>query len=133
MKSAGFTLTEVMIVVAIVGVLTAIAIPNYNEYVIKSARTEAITALLDAANKQEQYFVDNRKYTATLADISVNAKSDNGSYSISITSDGNIFTLTATAYSGVALKDSGCTAFSITDAGIKNSTGGESKETCWGK
>ena len=59
----GFTLIELMIVVAVIGVLAAIAIPNYNEYVTRSKIMEATSGLMDASVKLEQYFLDNRTYT----------------------------------------------------------------------
>ncbi len=135
MKERGFTLTEVMIVVAIVGILSAIVIPSYNGYVQKAARTEAIAALLDGANKQEQYFVDNRKYASALSKISVNALTDNGSYKISLTSTNSAFTLTATPESNIAKKDKDCSLFTLTETGIKGvgSGPGETVATCWGK
>lgn len=59
----GFTLIEVMIVVVIVAILMAVAIPNYTAYVTRSKITEATTTLSDMRVKMEQYFQDNRKYT----------------------------------------------------------------------
>ena len=58
----GFTLIEIMVVVAIIGILAAIAIPNYRDYVTKGKITEAFAGLADARNKMEQYFQDNRVY-----------------------------------------------------------------------
>jgi type IV pilus assembly protein PilE len=58
----GFTLIEVMVVVAIIGILAAIAIPNYRDYVTRSKITEGFGGLSDARNKMEQYFQDNRSY-----------------------------------------------------------------------
>ena len=58
----GFTLIEIMVVVAIIGILAAIAIPNYRDYVTRSKITEAFAGLSDARNKMEQYFQDNRSY-----------------------------------------------------------------------
>ena len=58
----GFTMIEVMIVVAIVAVLAAIAIPNYSDYIKRSKITEATTALADLRVRYEQYFLDNRTY-----------------------------------------------------------------------
>ena len=58
----GFTLIEVMIVVAILGILAAIAIPQYNDYLTRSRIPEAISTLSDARVRLEQFFQDNRNY-----------------------------------------------------------------------
>jgi type IV pilus assembly protein PilE len=58
----GFTLIELMITVAIVAILSAIAIPAYSEYVMRARITEATTALSDQRLKMERYFQDNRRY-----------------------------------------------------------------------
>jgi type IV pilus assembly protein PilE len=60
--SAGFTLIEVMIVLAIVALLAAVAIPNYRDYVTRGKLVEAFGGLSDARVKMEQYFQDNRQY-----------------------------------------------------------------------
>ena len=62
----GFTLIEMLIVVAIMGILMVIAIPNYNEYMIRATRTTAQQFLLDVAQRQEQYLLDNRQYATKL-------------------------------------------------------------------
>ena len=61
-RQRGFTLIEVMIVVVIVAILAAIAIPNYRDYVTRGRIVEATAGLGDARNKMEQYFQDNRTY-----------------------------------------------------------------------
>ncbi len=61
-KALGFTLIEIMIVVAIVGVLAAIAIPQYGDYVTRSALIEAHAGLADFRVKMEQFYQDNRTY-----------------------------------------------------------------------
>lgn len=67
----GFTLIELMIVVAVIGILSAIAYPAYTQYVIRSYRVSAQTQMLDIANRQQQFFIANRTY-ATKTQIESN-------------------------------------------------------------
>jgi type IV pilus assembly protein PilE len=61
-KNAGFTLIELMIVIAIMGILLAIAIPSYTNYIIRSRTTEATNTLSDLRVRMEQFFQDNRNF-----------------------------------------------------------------------
>ena len=77
-RPQGFTLLEVMITVAIVGILAAIALPSYSIYVTRSRITEATNALADYRNRMEKYFLDHRSYVtagggcAMAADMAAN-------------------------------------------------------------
>ncbi len=62
----GITLLELMIVVVIISILTAIAYPNYREYVTRAKRTEAKAALLQIATQQERFYLQNNTYTTDM-------------------------------------------------------------------
>ena len=129
----GFTLLEMLIVVAIAGILASVAYPQYTEYVKRAARADAMVLLLDAANKQEQYYADNRSYTDNLSLINVPTTSENGYFTIAVEvpDNGTSFTITATAAAGAVAGDTACTTFTITDTGVKGSTGTSDTDDCW--
>lgn len=91
----GFTLIELMIVVAIVAILAAIAYPSYTKYVQRGYRSEGIAMLNDAVARMERYYAQNNNYTNanTLAAIGItNANSTNNRYTLQAP------TVTATTY-----------------------------------
>lgn len=63
-KATGFTLIELMVAVAVVGILAAIAYPSYINYLIRASRAAAQSFMLDVTNKEEQYLLDSRAYLA---------------------------------------------------------------------
>ena len=71
-KRGGFTLSELMIVVAIIGVLAAIGLPSYDRYIIRSNRAVAKQFILSVASKQEQYLLDARQYATNIGSTVVN-------------------------------------------------------------
>ncbi|MDN8612082.1 type IV pilin protein [Variovorax ginsengisoli] len=74
-RSTGFTLIEVMIVVAIIGILAAVALPAYNDYVRRGQIPEAFTQLSAYRAKMEQYYQDNRNY-GTAAKCAADSSAD---------------------------------------------------------
>jgi type IV pilus assembly protein PilE len=140
-SAAGFTLIELMIVVAVISILAAVAYPSYQESVRKSKRTEARALLVDAAARQERYYADNNTYTATVTSGGLgysSATSATGIYSLSIvvtpascSTACTGYTLTATA-AGAQAADAACATLTLTSAGTKGYTGTASAyTTCW--
>lgn len=80
----GFTLIELMITVAIVGILAAIAYPSYTAQVQKSRRADAQVALQEIAQRQEAYFLRNRSYAKDVTQLGYSATSTEGQYALSI-------------------------------------------------
>ncbi len=115
----GFTLIELMLVVLILGVIASIAYPSYEDYRIRTYRTAAQQYMLELASAQQQYLMDNRSYTSTIASLGVNAPdSISGLYSVTIavTTAPPGFTITATA-SGSQESDGNLT---LTHLGVKS-------------
>ena len=121
MKNKGFSLIEVMIAVAILGILASLAYPSYVEYVAKGARADGLSGLMKVANLQEQYYLDNRQYATDMTKLGLAADPfivENGFYSIDSTGTGS-FVAVATALGAQASRDPNCTAIQITDTGAR--------------
>ena len=132
-KMRGVTLIELVVVVAIVALLATIAIPSYRQFLLRSHRAEAKSALLNLAAAQEKFYLQNNTYTDALvaappAGLGLLATTENGYYTITIANDADaeIFTATATAAGGQA-DDTDCATFTINQAGARTAT----SDSCW--
>ncbi len=129
-RRRGFTLIELMIVVAIVGILAMLAIPRYQRYVIKSRRSAAQTALADLATQEEQYYLDHTSYTSSISALGRSASAAD-LYTLSIpTATSDSYVIQATARAGtvqVQDRENGVSCATLT----VDSTGNHTPSGCW--
>jgi len=136
-STRGFSLIEMMIVVVIMGILMAISLPVYRDYVLRSHRTDAHSALLDIASRQERFVAQTNTYAST-AQLSPatglglgRTTSPEGYYDMSVAAcaGGTIATcyvLTATATGGQT-SDTDCTTITYDSTGVKSGATAD----CW--
>jgi type IV pilus assembly protein PilE len=134
--SPGFTLVELIITMAIVGILAAIAIPAYTAYIRRTDRTDATRTLVQDAQSLQRCYSQNFTYTATCPVTSGTTISPSGYYSITATITGTTYTLTATPRSSPQTGDSQCASFTLLSTGAQsavNSAGTDASSICWGQ
>jgi type IV pilus assembly protein PilE len=131
----GFTLIELMIVVAVVAILAAVAYPSYTSYITRSNRSAVQGYMLELSNLQQRYLLDARSYAANLDDLKATTLPSNVSpnYSVAIALKTGTtvpgFTITATPINGQLTRDTACAVLKIDETGKKEFTGGGT--SCW--
>lgn len=133
----GFTLIELMVAIVIVAILVSIALPSYTDFLNKGRRSDAMSALMNAANLQEQFLLDRNTYSATIGGLGMSTLSDEGHYDLAVTAAtagcpiNRCYVLTATPNANSPqASDADCTSFTLTSAGNKTATGARANE-CW--
>jgi type IV pilus assembly protein PilE len=139
--SSGFTLIELMVTVAIVTILATIAVTSYTSQVRKSRRTEAKSALLDLAGREERLFSTTNTYSgdeaflgyATVSTPMTNMNFGNGYYQLTAVATATTYTLTATPVAGNSQAgDTTCGSFTLNQLGVQGVTGTGTVASCWG-
>jgi type IV pilus assembly protein PilE len=148
-KSKGFSLIELMAVIAVIGLLTAIALPSYRDYLNRGKRAEGRAYLVQAAQRMERFYTDNNCYPSAgaacgnatdsagaLAAAGLLAFSGsnagNSNYTIAVTTNAQNYTFTATPANGFT--DARCGNLTLTNTGAKGaSASGADLTLCWGR
>ncbi|MEM9386118.1 MAG: type IV pilin protein [Pseudomonadota bacterium] len=140
-SAVGFTLTELLIVVAIITIIAAFALPNYGKQMERARRTDAQDALLQLAAEQEKFFIDNNTYTGNLTTLGYpSGVSSNGYYTLGASIDDGPDTYTITAIpiaGGAQANDTPCGFFSYDHTGRRFAADGDGEgandttDQCW--
>jgi type IV pilus assembly protein PilE len=142
--SSGFTLIELMIVVAVIALLVGIGYPSYVDHVRKGKRAEAHGALLRGAQLQERFFTDRNRY-ASQAELAAtfgvtagttiysgeNPSLATGAYTITVAPANPDTTFTLTATPNAPHTDPDCGNLTLTSAGVRGRTGAAPLNRCW--
>jgi type IV pilus assembly protein PilE len=130
----GFTLIELVIVVAVVALLAAVALPAYQDSVRKARRTEAKAALSEAAQMMERYMTEKGTYATARLGVDLDPpavyrdRSENGYYSLTLESEAATYTLSATPQGSQSADE--CGTFTLTQRGERGVSARTAKE-CW--
>lgn len=133
-KARGFTLIELMVVVAVIAILAAIAYPSYQDSVRKSRRAQAKADLVEYAATAERFRTANNTYAGFTLPITVSPRETGAAVHYNLTPaaafvDANTFTITATPAGGQTADR--CGTLSLSQSGVKTKTGSAALSECW--
>lgn len=137
----GFTLIEVMIVVSIIAILSAIGFPAYTGYIARANRADARTQLLQAAQFMQRFYTANDQYlndrsgnnisTQMPANLARAPAGGTQLYTLTIAATTSTYTLTMTPGAGANMASDACGAFTLTSVGVRGVTGTKPRDECW--
>jgi type IV pilus assembly protein PilE len=128
----GFTLIEVMVVVAILAIIAAVAFPSYRSYIVKANRSAAQSFMLEVAARQERYMLDKRSYAADMAALGMTVPTNvSANYTITtapVAGTPPSFVVTAAPTGKQATDDAQCGTLTVNAAMAKTPT---VPASCW--
>lgn len=146
-RGAGFTLMDLLIAVAIVGILSAIAFPSYSKSIVKTKRRAAQVCLASFATHMERFYTTNLRYDQTVAGVAMNttalralnlecasARNTGADYTYGFGTNSptaSTYSLVATPTGRQATKDSGCGSLSVDQTAARDVTGSDGVGKCW--
>lgn len=143
-RQVGVTLIELMVVVAIVAAIFAFAFPSYERYIVRAKRAVGQNVLMQVADRQQQFFMDNKSFAANMTNLGFGANpfivDDDGAstvvtdvdavYSVALSNvTATTWTATATPLNGQLSRDTDCVNLTINQAGVKGRSG--AGDNCW--
>ena len=128
--SQGFTIIEMIIVVALIGIISMIAAGYFGDNVIRANRTDARSALSDTSGSLEKCKSLYGAYDHGSCNVAFPLDSDSNHYAVTVVRDGTTFTLTATPVGAQLSADGDCATLTLTNTGIKGATGTDTSD-CW--
>jgi type IV pilus assembly protein PilE len=140
-KHAGFTLGEVLVVMAIIAILSAVAYPSYLSYITRANRAAAQGFMLEVSNRQERYLLDKRAYATVIDSTGLNVtipKSVSDNYTVTTNSPSAragapspSYDVVADPKPGQAARDAACGKLTIDETGHKSVAGTAGTSSCW--